>query len=212
MIKLFVQGNLWTWFPWPTLFLKAWIRRRFRPETFGPTEEYRKTVFHKLSIAYALMAWTAVGVGGYLYVQPKVKKEGDNSDEGALPYQDDIDKGGAIYWMNALKSPEEMQNIQGIKVVRFSGLSYQGTEDVTVKSKEIGQARARREQAKGHDLYLRKRYSIPTEDEGGPSNAELRDQFEREGKDYELELDFSNQIYRVKTRYNPDGTVGEFVN
>ena len=116
-----------------------------------------------------------------------------------------------MYWVNALKNPDELQNVQGVKVLRVKGLSDYELEDVTVKVKEIGQERANRQYKLGSDFFLRKRLDIPTVEEGGPTNAEIRQKFKEEGKDYEIELDFSNQLHRVKTHYNPDGTVGEYV-
>ena len=205
------QGNMWTYMPWPSYFVKAFIRKRFKPETFGPTEEYRQSLFHKISLLYAFTAWTALGVGLYLFVYSDEIEEKEKKGGEELPYQKDIDKGGAMYWINALKSPEEMQNLQGIKVIKFQGLKYEGVEDVTVATKEIGQEKARRRLEKGSDYYLRKRLEIPMLDEGGPTNAEIREQFIKEGRDYELELDYSHQLYRIKTSYNPDGTVGDFI-
>lgn len=202
---------MWTYFPWPSQLLRAFVRKTFRKETFGATDEYRASIFHRLSYVYAIVAWSAVGVAIYLAFQPKVEVKEKGSSDNSLPFQEDIDKGGAIYWINALKSPEEMQNVQSISVIKMKGFQYQGTEDVTIKSKEIGQERSRRIEMLGHDFYLRKRYEIPLEKDGGPTNAELRQQFADQGKDYELELDFANQLNRVKTRYNPDGTVGEFI-
>jgi len=202
---------MWTYFPWPSFFLKAWIRKRFRPETFGPTQEYRQSMFHRMSFVYALSAWTAVGCGIYLMMNED-KEKIDEKKEDALPHQEDINKGGALYWINSLKTPEEMQNIQEIKVMKMKGFSYEGVEDVTVAAKEIGQEKHRRQLKLGQDFFLRKHLGIPLESEGGPTNAEIRQKFKEEGKDYELELDLANQINRVKTKYNPDGTVGDFIN
>ena len=198
---------MWTYFPWPSFLLKAWIRKRFAPERFGPTEEYRRSMFHRLSVAYAIIAWSGLGIGVFLLFSPK---EAIVSNDNPLPYQGDIDKGGAFYWINSLKTPDEMQDLQGMKIVKFQGLKYEGVEDVTVKVKELGQEKARRAQLTP-DFYLRKRMEIPQLSEGGPSVQELKEKIEAEGKDYMLELDFANQIFRAKTRYNPDGTVGEFI-
>ena len=209
MLDLFCfQGNLWTYFPWPSYLLKAWIRKRYTPDKFGPSEEYHRSMFHRLSVAYAVIAWSGLGVGLFLLFSPKELITDEN--ENPLPYQGDIDKGGAFYWINALKTPDEMQDLQGMKVVKFKGMQYEGTEDVTVKVKELGQEKARRAQVTP-DFYLRKKYDIAQVREGGPSVEEVRARFEAEAKDYMLELDFANQLYRAKTRYNPDGTVGEFI-
>ena len=202
-----MQGNLWTYFPWPSYLLKAWIRRRYNPEKFGPTEEYRRSIFHRLSIVYAVVAWSSLGVAGFLLFS---KKESIETKNNPLPHQIDIDKGGALYWVNSLKTPDEMQDLAGLKIVKFQGLKYEGVDDVTVKVKELGQEKARRAQLTP-DFYLRKRMEIPQLNEGGPSVQEVKDKIEAEGKDYMLELDFANQIFRAKTRYNPDGTVGEFI-
>ena len=165
-------------------------------------------MFHRLSVAYAIIAWSGLGVGVFLLFSPKeaiVSKDGD-----PLPYQGDIDKGGAFYWINSLKTPDEMQDLPSMKIVKFKGVKYEGVEDVTVKVKELGQEKARRAQVT-QDFYLRKKYEIAQLSEGGPTVEEVRAKFEAEGKDYMLELDFANQLYRVETRYNPDGTVGEFI-
>ena len=164
-------------------------------------------MFHRLSVAYAIIAWTGLGVGVFLLFSPK---EAIMSNDEALPYQGDIDKGGAFYWINSLKTPDEMQDLKGMKIVKFQGLKYEGVEDVTIKVKELGQEKARRAQVTP-DFYLRKKYAIDQVVDGGPTVEEVRARFEAEGKDYMLELDFANQIYRAKTRYNPDGTVGEFI-
>ena len=172
-------------------------------------------MFHRLSYVYALTVWTGIGCLVYFYYQGSIqtndekrKAEIERGDFKPLPYQGEIDKGGAMSWVNALKTPEEMQNIQQLKVIKFKGVSYQGEEDVTVAAKELGQEKARRQTV---DASLRKRYDIALEKDGGPTNAELRQQFADMGKDYELELDFANQMFRVKTSYNPDGTVGEVI-
>ena len=165
-------------------------------------------MFHRMSIFYALTAWTATGFALYLFF---TEKENVEVKDQPLPYQSDLDKGGALYWVNALKSPDELQNVQGVKVVKVKGLSSYEVEDVTVKVKELGQERANRQYKLGSDFYLRKRLQIPTVEEGGPTNEEIRQKFKEEGKDYEIELGFSNQLYRVKTLYNPDGTVGEII-
>ena len=204
---LYLQGTLWTYFPWPSYLLKAWIRRRYTPEKFGPSEEYHRSMFHRLSVVYAVTAWSALGVGIYLLFSHKESKD---TNDNPLPYQKDIDKGGAMYWINALKTPEEMQDMGRMKIVKFQGLKYEGVEDVTVQMKELGQEKARRAQLTP-DFYLRRRYDIPQESDGGPSIAEVREKIEAEGKDYMLELDYANQLNRAKTRYNPDGTVGEFI-
>ena len=206
-----VLGPLWTYIPWPSYFLKAYIRKKYKPEDFGPDEEYRRSIFHRLSYAYVIIAWTTLGVALFAFYKESPDPNNRVKPENPLPHQEELDKGGALYWVNALKSPDEMMNKQGIKVVKFSGLSYQGTEDATVAVKQIAQEKSRRRQAEGQDFYLRKYKQIPLEKDGGPTNEELRKQLADEGSDYDLELDFANQIYKVKTTYNPDGTVGEFI-
>jgi len=202
----------WRYLPWPSYLIKALIRKKMNPEKLGPDEEYRKSIFHRLSVFYAFVTWFGLGLAVYwmVKVRPKenemIEKEKEN-----LPYQQEIDKGGAMWWINALKTPEEMQDLKQVKVVKLSGLSYQGTEDVTVKAKEIGQQRAREIYEKSDDYYLRKRYQILPEEKGGPTNQEIRDQFKAEGKDYELELDWANNRAGRRTHYNPDGTVGSFM-
>ena len=206
-----VLGSLWTYFPWPSYWLKAFIRKKYKPEDFGPDEQYRRSMFHRLSYIHVIAAWTGVGVGILLLYKegqdPNEKEKNDNP----LPHQSELDKGGALYWLNTLKTPDELLNKQGIKVFKFSGLSYEGSEDATVAVKQIAQEKSRRRQAEGQDFYLRKYNQIPLEKNGGPTNEELRKQLVEEGRDYDLELDFCNTMYRVKTTYNPDGTVGDFI-
>ena len=204
-----VLGPLWTYLPWPSYWLKAYIRKKYKPEDFGPDEQYRRSMFHKLSYLYVLLAWTGLGVGLLaLYKETPIEKE---KTDNPLPHQSELDKGGALYWMNALKTPDEMMNKQGVTVFKFSGLRYEGKEDATVAVKQIAQEKSKRRQAEGHDFYLRKYNQIPLEKNGGPTNEQLRKQLADEGRDYDLELDFANSMYRVKTTYNPDGTVGDFI-
>ena len=204
-----VLGPLWTYLPWPSYFLKAFIRKKYKPEDFGPDEQYRRSMFHRLSYVYVVLAWTALGVG--LIALYKESPADPEKHDNPLPHQSELDKGGALYWMNALKTPDEMMNKQGVTVLKFSGLRYEGKEDATVAVKQIAQEKSRRRQAEGHDFYLRKYNQIPMEKEGGPTNEQLRKQLADEGRDYDLELDFANSMYRVKTTYNPDGTVGDFI-
>lgn len=207
-----VLGSLWTYLPWPTYWLKAFIRKKYKPEDFGPDEQYRRSMFHRLSYVYVFVAWSALGMGVMaMYKESPDPNEAEKNDN-PLPHQSELDKGGALYWVNALKTPDEMMNKQGVKVVKFSGFKYEGTEDATVAVKQIAQEKTRRNLAEGHDFYLRKYNQIPLERHGGPSSEQLRRQIVEEGGDYDLQLDFANQMFGVKTKYNPDGTVGDFIN
>jgi len=208
-------GVQWAYLPWPSYFIKALIRRRIKPETLGPTEAHRKSTFHRLSIFYVFVTWTACGVAGWMWIQPKTKEELDEEKKriNALPHQDEINRGGAMWWVNTLKKPDEMEDVSKIKVMKFSGFSYKGLEDVTLKVKEIGQERNRRDRElmeESNDYYLRKLKNIKLEKDGGPTNQQLRDEIKAQGKDYELELDWANKRFRVRTNYNADGTVGAF--
>merc|ERR1719476_1178261 len=139
-------------------------------------------MFHRLSVVYAVIAWSGLGVGLFLLFS---QKEAITSKDVPLPYQGDIDKGGAFYWINSLKTPEEMQDVQNMKVVKFKGMQYEGVEDVTVMVKELGQEKAKRAQV-SPDFYLRKKYDIAQVIEDGPSVEEVRARLEAEGKDYML--------------------------
>jgi len=209
-----IFGIQWAYLPWPSYFIKAIIRRRMKPEVLGPDEAHRKSIFHRLSLLYVLLAWTGAGVGIWVMSRPKTQDEVDEEKRiKALPYQDEIDKGGAMWWINALKTPDDMQDMKKLQIIKFSGFSYKGTEDVTVKAKEIGQERNRRDREmveESDDYFLRKRMDIKLEKDGGPTNQQLREQYKAEGKDYELELDFSNLKYKKRTNYNADGTVGSY--
>ena len=176
------------------------------PEKLGPTEAHRKTTFHRISLLYIALAWTGVGVGAYLMFQPRVVKVEDNRE--MLPHQIDIDRGGALYWVQALKTPEDLMDSKQVNIIKFKGLSYKGVEDVTVQAKEIGQQKMRINEKQGDDYFLRKWHNIELEEEGGPSNAEIRKRFKAEGRDYEISLDFANRMHGQRTTYNPDGTVG----
>ena len=43
----------------------------------------------------------------------------------ALP-QEELDRGGALWWITTLKNPEELQNLGKVTKLRFSGFSYLG--------------------------------------------------------------------------------------
>ena len=185
------------------------IRKRIKPEDLGPNEAHRKSIFHRLSILYVLLTWSALGLVFYWLSKPK--KEPTQEEKDMLPHQAEIDRGGAMYWAQALKSPDELLDMKRVRVMKISGFSYKGTEDVTMNLKEIGQEKERKLSSVSDDFYLRKRKGILSEAKGGPSNQELREQFKAEGKDFELELDWANMRSRRRTNYNPDGTVGSFV-
>jgi len=201
----------------PSHWIKAMFRKKFKQEDFSPNEEYRKSMFHRISLLYVGIVWTGIGALLIMTVNPNIKKEKKEAPEGdELPNQAELNRGGALWWLNSLKSPEEMMNTPGVKVVKLSGLSYTGTEDVTVKMKEIAQERTRKIRdlsgnSVSNDFYLRHYQKIPLEQNGGPSNQELRDQFARDGRDFELELDFANRLFHMKTYYNDDGSVGAFI-
>jgi len=205
--KMFGIDQMWRYVPWPSLLLKAIVRKKMKPETLGPTEAHRRSAFHRLSLAYVALTWTCVGIGFYVIYNQSSESE---KTKGDLPHQEEISRGGALYWIQALKTPDEMLNTKKTQVVKFKGLSYEGIEDVTVQAKEIGQAKNKIIE-ESDDFYLRKRLSIPQESEGGPSNSELREQFKSEGRDFELELDIANRLNRRYTHYNSDGTVGSFI-
>lgn len=199
----------WRFIPWPSYLIKAMIRKRIKPEDLGPNEAHRKSIFHRLSILYVLLTWSALGLVFYWLSKPK--KEPTQEEKDMLPHQAEIDRGGAMYWAQALKSPDELLDMKRVRVMKISGFSYKGTEDVTMNLKEIGQEKERKLSSVSDDFYLRKRKGILSEAKGGPSNQELREQFKAEGKDFELELDWANMRSRRRTNYNPDGTVGSFV-
>jgi len=201
----------WRYIPWPSYLLKALIRKRVKPEQLGPTEAHRKSIFHRLSLLYAFLTWTGLGVLLYWMARVKPNIEMTEEERKALPHQEELDRGGAMWWINALKTPEQMQDLKSVKVIKFKGFSYVETEDVTIKAKEIGQARSREIYEQGDDYYLRKRLNLLSVEEGGPSNQEIRDKLAAEGKDYELELDWANHRAGKKTNYNPDGTVGSYM-
>lgn len=50
-----------------------------------------------------------------------------------LPYQDEIDRSGFLYWQSTLKKPDEMIDNKEVSVFRFKGLNYIGREDITEK-------------------------------------------------------------------------------
>ena len=194
--------------------MKAFIRKRMNPEKLGPDEAHRKSIFHRLSLFYAFTTWVGLGLAVYWLVKVRPKDMAtleDMKEKNILPHQEDLDKGGALWWVNALKTPDEMQDAKKVTVLKLKGMSYQGTEDITLKTKEIGQTRNRLINEKSDDFYLRRKYKIMPEEQGGPTNQEIRDQFKAEGKDYELELDWANNRAGRRTNYNPDGTVGSFM-
>ena len=50
------------------------------------------------------------------------------------------------------------------------------------------------------DFYLRRYNNIPYERRGGPSTAQLKAQFEAEGRNWDIEIDFANRMHSCKTR------------
>jgi hypothetical protein len=126
------------------------------------------------------------------------------------PYGDEINKGGALYYQNYLKRTDEMVDTENVRIMKFKGLSYMGSEDVTEKVREIG--RHRLNEAANSDIMLRKYRKIALESKGGPTPEELKKQIEAGGENYEIALDMANRAYGVRTRYNEDGTVGEWLN
>jgi len=207
--KMFGIDMWWRYIPWPSYLIKAIIRKKMNPEKLGPTEAHRKSAFHRLSILYGLLTWSALGFGVIWLCQPRVEPPPEVKRK--VPYQSEIDNGGAMWWINALKTPEDMLDTRSVKIIKMSGFSYKGTEDVTLKLKEIGQEKIRQVNEESDDYFLRLRNEIPLEREGGPSNQELREQYKAEGRDFELELDYANIRNKRRTNYNADGTVGAFM-
>lgn len=194
----------------------AWLRRKYTKERFSTmAEKERQNLFHRITILYALTTWTAVGVAFYITVSGSLKTTKKNTNP--LPHEEEIERGGALWWTTTLKSTDQLQDAKEIKVFRFRGASYEGSEDIALKAKEVGQAM--RAQITGgsetgsgcDDAFLRKFNNIEQERHGGPTNQQLREQLAAEGKDYELMLSYANSVYGIKTRYNEDGTVGKFI-
>jgi hypothetical protein len=172
---------------------------------------------------YALSVWTGVGYVTWVATRPLTpEQKEEQTEEERLRREaggfDEIKEGSAMWWVTTLKSPEQMQNTEGIKVFRFKGLSYRGSEDLTLATKEAGQtATANMLGGKDvgltgrEDIYLRRYHQIPMAWDGGPSPAQLMADFKAEGRNYELEMDFANRAFGITTRYNADGTVGKMV-
>jgi len=192
----------------------AFARRRLRNTRFETFEDsYRRSIYHRLAQAYAVLTWTGVGLAIFLYTRPKTDEQlAEKANRPKTPHDEMLNAGGALWWASTLKSPEEMQNTKSLQVIRMKGLSYEGMVDITRETKETGQA------LKAHitggfetgadDHYLRKFIGVKLIHEGGPSPEQLRKDLEAQGKNYDLSLDFANRAYGITTRYNKDGTVG----
>jgi len=163
----------------------------------------RHRVLNKTAKFYALMAWTAVGVGFIAVTRPKTEEQKAwDKEHKKTPYEE-AREGSALWWVSTLKTPEQLQNTQGITVYRQKGFSLE-KEDITLQSKEMGQ-RIKESMTGGsqtgtEDIYLRKYIGVKQVRDGGPSNEQLRADMAAEGKNYELHLDWANRAHGVRTR------------
>merc|ERR1719495_2324954 len=81
--------------PWPSQFLRAVIRKRTHPDMFGKDKDHRQTIFHRLSVAYVFLTWTALGGAlYYFYNKEPEKNNSSDSESPGLPNQEEIDQGG----------------------------------------------------------------------------------------------------------------------
>jgi len=211
--------NKWVWLQLKPAnlmrsLIEAWMRRKWKNNRFSTmAEKERQNLFHRVSVLYAFITWTGVIVAGYIALTPKSKEL--KEEIASLPHQEELDKGGALWWVSTLKSPDELQNTKSTTVFRFKGGSYRGSEDIALKAKEVGQE-IKADITGGSetgcdDVYLRKVWKIKYERDGGPTNQQLREQLAAQGYDYELALSNANRQFGIKTRYNKDGTVGKII-
>lgn len=200
--------------------IEAWMRRRWKKNRFSTmAEKERQNIFHRLSIAYAFLTWTAVGVAFYIMIQPKTKEQQEQlkrQKENPLPHEAELERGGALWWATTLKTPEDQQDTKKIKVFKMRGFSFGGSEDMTTAVKEVGQAIKESEtgdmgELDCTDIYLRRWKGIKFERDGGPTPQQLKADIEAKGGNYDLELDIANRRFGITTRYNADGTVGKIV-
>lgn len=199
-------------------FIELWIRKRWKNNRFSTmAEKEKQNIFYRMSQVYALLVWSAVGLGLFVFTRPTSaaqQEEAIRRKEDPLPHEEELAMGGALSFITSLKSPEDLQNSKPLKIYRFKGFSFEGSEDVTLKAKEVAQAMTMGKNESGEpetmkmDFYLRRYNNIPYERRGGPSTAQLKAQFEAEGRNWDIEIDFANRMHSCKTRYNPDGSVG----
>jgi len=201
-----IFGIPWTMVPWPSMIAKAIVRKLVKREWVGTDPETIQRVHGRLAKVYAVSIWSAMGILLYSLqdwkVLEAVKEEADK-----MPFQEEVNMGGALYYQNLMKSPDDLADSKTVKVFKFKGGSYVGSEDITEKVQELG----RWAMKDGGDVMLRKYRQIPLHSKGGPSPQELKEQIEAEGYDYDLILDMANRRFGIKTRYNEDGTVGEWI-
>lgn len=180
--------------PWPTQMLRYAIRKRTHPHQFGKTDDIRRNIFHRLSVVYALLTWTALGLVGYYYMY--MYKPENHEDSEDTPYQEEIDKGGALYWITALKGRNDIKDDHDIYVYKVKGFGFE-KENVTNKARVITEHYRREVEAKSDNALLRNRLGLPLErEEGGVSDEELPAVVQALGKDYEMEMDYLEQQRR----------------
>jgi len=223
--KTFLGVNKWYWLqlmPGTLIrnLIEAWMRRRWKKNRFSTLEEKeRQNIFHRLSVLYAFLTWTGVGLAVAYWMKPKTEEEKEQMRrrrENPLPHEEELNRGGALWWATKLKSPEDQQDTKTVTVFKLRGLSYGGSEDMTLAVKEVGQAIKEGEtgdmgELDCTDIYLRRMKGIKFERDGGPTAQQLKADIEAKGGNYDLELDVANQFFGITTRYNADGSVGKII-
>ena len=54
-----------TQWPWPSLVSRA-IWRKYMPKPMDPGSQYRRSIFHRLSLVYFAVAWSVAGIAVYM--------------------------------------------------------------------------------------------------------------------------------------------------
>lgn len=159
---------------------------------FGETPDIRKNIFHRISLVYAGLVWTALGMCFYYF---NYECDDTNPSDGPkpLPHQQEIDAGGAYWYMTNLKSSQDIEGKE-MWIYRMKGFSLE-KENVTQKVQETLSAKEEDVERESDNIYLRKKLDLPLTRDVLP-DEELKAKVEEMGKDYELELDYIHQMSR----------------
>lgn len=163
---------------------------------FGKDEDIRRNIFHRLSIVYALLTWTGLGLTAYYFMY--MMKDDPPEKGGDAPYQADIDRGGAMWWITTLKGRNDIPDDHDIYIYKVKGFGFE-KENVTTKARVITEHYRKEIEANSDNELLRSRLGLKLQrEEGGVSDSELPAAVEAMGKDYELEMDLLQQQTRRK--------------
>jgi len=110
-----------TYIPWPSHLLKALIRKYTKKETFG-SSKFQFSFFHRISLVYFILAWSALGLVFYGYSKQKEAAGGIAAEYGTADW----------YYLN-IKNPAEIKDAKKIKKYTVDGFFIK--EDVEFAAK-----------------------------------------------------------------------------